>query len=407
MPKSTWMEVFKTGTQTSSNGIIKTYSREDLDTMVSIYNEQKDHEAPLVIGHPKTEDEAYGWVKELKRVDDKLMAFVDCVADHIVESVERGSFRKVSIALYPSLLLRHVGLLGAAPPAVKGLAPITFADEDQKFEEYVFVNDEWRIPIVGRILRSLRDMWIEKFGKDEADKVLDNYDIELLSEAPRSTMLTFPSPPNDESIRVPPVGAITSTYSEKIQKEDIEMTKEEIQDVVKATVAEAMAGYTNQFSELTGKINDLASTVAANSLTEAEKVKQVIKDGKIKTFSETLKGLIKEGKVLPAEEEALATEYAEMLTMEDGLTFAEGQILFSDRFVGRLTSRPQIVTATKGPFANKSQAQENKIGTVPLEFSEIAEKVDPASLEIDTQIRAYAEEHKVSYEVAADHYCRS
>ena len=42
--------------------------------------------------------------------------------------VEKGRFNKRSAAFYPDGGLRHVGFLGASPPAVKGLNPVFKAD---------------------------------------------------------------------------------------------------------------------------------------------------------------------------------------------------------------------------------------------------------------------------------------
>ena len=134
--KKTWIEVFRTGTHKSQNGVEQTYTEAHLDMICKKYNEQSDHKAPLVIGHPQVDDPAYGWIEELKRVKDRLMAYVEPVSEKIITAVESGMFKRVSIALYADNLLRHVGLLGAAPPAVKGLAPVEFA-ADKEFEEYL------------------------------------------------------------------------------------------------------------------------------------------------------------------------------------------------------------------------------------------------------------------------------
>jgi hypothetical protein len=45
--------------------------------------------------------------------------------------VKRGLFKKRSISLYPDLTLRHIGFLGAMPPAIKGLADIKFRERGQ------------------------------------------------------------------------------------------------------------------------------------------------------------------------------------------------------------------------------------------------------------------------------------
>ena len=405
MPKNGWIEVFKEGEHTSSNGVKKTYTGEDLDHIAKTYNDQTEHNAPFVLGHPKTDDPAYGWVKELKHVGHKLMAFMDSVSDDVADAVARGEYKHVSIALYPNLLLRHVGLLGATPPAVKGLAPVTFA-EGEEFDEYVWVTDEWRVPIIGRLLRGIRDFVIEKFGLETADSVLPNYDLDTLTDRIPSTLLTIPTQPDpivpQESISVPPLGAITSTYSETNNKED-EMEKAEIQ----AMIDEALKGPIDQIAALAGQFAEAAKSIQelSTSLQTSTASAQATAEEKAKLlFSETIDALIKEGKVLPAEKDMLVEEYADMLKVEQGMEFAEGIDSYSVKMVNRLKNRPVLVTK-RATFAKPDAVDGDRTKLeVPTEFSEIANKVDPASVDLDTAIKAYAEEHKLSYEEAAAKY---
>lgn len=131
-----WIEIFQAGRHRDSAGNEKEYSGETLERIASMYNSRTEASeselAPLVKGHPKTNDPAYGWVERLARRGSKLVARLRDLAPEISADVANGRFRKVSIALYPDLMLRHVGLLGAAAPAVKGLKPLNF-DSSQGF----------------------------------------------------------------------------------------------------------------------------------------------------------------------------------------------------------------------------------------------------------------------------------
>jgi hypothetical protein len=68
-----WFEIFKAGTHQDSAGNERTWSEEDLDTIVSKYN-PAEHEAPIVIGHPTDNAPAWGWVEGLKREGTRLYA---------------------------------------------------------------------------------------------------------------------------------------------------------------------------------------------------------------------------------------------------------------------------------------------------------------------------------------------
>jgi len=122
-----WIQIFRAGKQTDSSGNERNFERGDLDRIVSSYDPRV-HEAPVVIGHPKENAPAFGWVESLKREGDILFARLKDLVPEFVDMVKKGLFKKRSIALNPDLSLRHVGFLGAMPPAVKGLEDIRFQE---------------------------------------------------------------------------------------------------------------------------------------------------------------------------------------------------------------------------------------------------------------------------------------
>ncbi len=140
-----WVQVFKSGRHTDSSGYVKEWSDVDLDLIVNKYNnqiEENKHDAPVVIGHPKTDAPAYAWVEALKKEGNILYAKFKDVNNDFKNMVKDKLFNKISIALYPDMLLRHVGFLGATPPAVKGLkAPefneIEFSNIDIEAKELI------------------------------------------------------------------------------------------------------------------------------------------------------------------------------------------------------------------------------------------------------------------------------
>lgn len=125
-----WFAIFKTGKHTDSAGNEKEWNESELDKIVDSYDPSK-HQAPIVIGHPKANAPAFGWIEKLKRVGDTLYALPSQLAQEFVEMVNKGLFKKRSISLYPDGTLRHVGFLGAQPPAVKGLPDVEFKEDEQ------------------------------------------------------------------------------------------------------------------------------------------------------------------------------------------------------------------------------------------------------------------------------------
>lgn len=133
------IEIFRAG----DYGDKGKYTASDLAAMAAAYDPKK-HEAPLVIGHPKLDAPAFGWVKSLKADGETLLANFHQVNPAFESAVKAGSFKKRSVAVARdsegNLQLRHVGFLGATPPEVKGLADVKFSSE--KFEEIEFSEEE-------------------------------------------------------------------------------------------------------------------------------------------------------------------------------------------------------------------------------------------------------------------------
>lgn len=133
------IHLFTAGTRPDMSGEMIRFSESDLAASAQAYNPAI-HEAPLVVGHPKHDDPAYGWVQALAFGDDGLTAVPHQVDPAFAEMYATGRFKKVSASFYrpyspnnpvPGVwYLRHVGFLGAQPPAVKGLRPAEFADGD-------------------------------------------------------------------------------------------------------------------------------------------------------------------------------------------------------------------------------------------------------------------------------------
>jgi len=128
-PFADWIDIFKAGRRTDSAGVTRDFSESDLDAIVA--NHSAADAAPAVVGHPKTNDPAFGWTAALRRVGDRLQAKFDKVAPEFSAAVAAGHYAKRSVRIAPDnkggWRLLHVGWLGAAPPAVDGLAALNYS----------------------------------------------------------------------------------------------------------------------------------------------------------------------------------------------------------------------------------------------------------------------------------------
>jgi len=130
--------VFATGKHMDMNGQVREWTESDLDRIISQYDPAT-HEAPAVIGHPMHNTPAWGWVTGLTRAGDTLYAEFGQLDPQFLDMLKAGRFKKRSISLYPDLSLKHVGFLGAAPPAVKGLPDYSFkkANVEETIIEFI------------------------------------------------------------------------------------------------------------------------------------------------------------------------------------------------------------------------------------------------------------------------------
>jgi hypothetical protein len=170
------IEIFRAGRHTAMSGETIAFSESDIAAVAGSYDPRL-HEAPVVIGHPADNAPAYGWVASVACKGQSLEAQVDQIDPAFAELVRAGRFKKVSASFYKpdspsnpkpgSWYLRHVGFLGAQPPAVKGLRDAAFAGAADEC-----VTVELGEPDVATLFTQLRGWMIEKFGQDEADKVL-------------------------------------------------------------------------------------------------------------------------------------------------------------------------------------------------------------------------------------------
>ena len=135
------IQVFRPGRHVDASGQALEFSAADLRATAAAYDPAV-HEAPLVVGHPTQNGPAYGWDAALAFAEPTatLDATPAQVEPQFAELVRAGRFKRVSASFYTpdspanpkpgAYYLRHVGFLGAQPPAVKGLRPAEFGEDE-------------------------------------------------------------------------------------------------------------------------------------------------------------------------------------------------------------------------------------------------------------------------------------
>ena len=181
-----WVEVFQAGRHVDSKGRDAEFSQADLDQMIANHALGA---APAVIGHPKDNGPAFAKVEEYKRDGDRLFAKFTDVHPGFDAGVVSGAYYNRSLSVYQDKKhgwrVRHVGWLGAAPPAIDGLEPLAFAADDADTFEFAAPGYSlvWGLESAVAMFRSLRDSVIEKDGIEAADKVAPQWRIDSIQES--------------------------------------------------------------------------------------------------------------------------------------------------------------------------------------------------------------------------------
>ncbi|MCF1446633.1 MULTISPECIES: peptidase [Rhizobium/Agrobacterium group] len=240
------INIFRSGNHTDSRGRQFAFSDADLQAVASQYDPAL-HHAPIVVGHPKDDHPAYGWVKSIAFKDGELVAEPEDIEPQFAELVKARRYRKVSASFYSpehpnnpvpgKYYLRHVGFLGAAAPAVKGLKAVEFTDDEDviEFEDAAPLRAAWAFEMIARTFRTLRESIIAEKGVEAADAVIPAWNVDALNEAAQQS--------RDQ---VPPVPVVS--YSENSSKNAEDPMDKEQQAALKAR-EDALAKQEADFAE--------------------------------------------------------------------------------------------------------------------------------------------------------------
>lgn len=366
-------EIFRAGTRTDANGNTVTITEADLAAAAQAYD-PKVHEAPIVVGHPKADAPAYGWVKSLGVQNGVLTADFAQVDEGFADLVKAGRYKKVSASFYPPTspnnpkpgiwTLRHVGFLGAQPPAVKGLSAISFAEG----EVYVEFAEDAHLQTAS-LLSRFRDWFISRFGLEEADKVLPDWQIEAIKElaaVPQTHVpaefAESPPPPENHENKETPMSLEQELAAEKAAREAAEKKAAESQAELK-------------------KLQDEQHTA--------------LRDGAHEKNAEFAEGLVKAGRLKPADKD-LVVKVLDFAEYPDDVTadFGEG-------------SKKQPLSAALRAFftavlPKQIQGGEMAKGETPSGLAaDFAEASDPEALSHHQRALALAAKEGIPYEEAA------
>ena len=181
--KQGWVAIFKPGKHRAMNGKEYEFTDADVAAIAAAYTPAV-HQSPAVIGHPSIDAPAYAWTDALEFDGAVLWARLKDVAANFSEWVKQGWYRNISASFYPpeqspvagKWYLKHVGFLGAAPPAVAGLPHAAFtARASVDFEEPMPIAQELEINEelnrFDEVMRLFWDhVWQIRYASDAPDR---------------------------------------------------------------------------------------------------------------------------------------------------------------------------------------------------------------------------------------------
>jgi len=352
------IEIFRAGRHTPMQGEPLEFREADLAASADAYDPAL-HEAPLVVGHPTTDAPAYGWVRALSAQGGSLLAQPDQLDAAFAEQVEAGRYKKVSASFYrpdapnnpkPGVYyLRHVGFLGAMPPAVKGLAPVQFAGGDEEFVTVEFGEEE-TAGILGRIvnmLRRVREWVIERDGRETADDLLPAWELDWAAEdATRVRVEAGPDPSFAER------NPHANHKKEKTVPKSVPASPEGVE--VKLDPASASADFAERLARLEAREAALAAQQRKADATRS------------------VDAAISSGRLTPAQAEGLV-DFMAALPEDSTVTFGEGdaaQAVSAQAYLQTFLARLPVQV----DFAERSAAKVGDEGIGGLTPDEVADR---------------------------------
>jgi len=355
------LEIFKAGKHTPMRGQTIEFSAADLMASARAYD-PVNHPAPLVVGHPKLDDPAYGWVQGLDFADPIMEATPGQVDPAFADLVNAGRYKRISASFFrpdapnnpvPGVwYLRHVGFLGATAPAVKGLKPACFAGSDEGVVEF----GSWTDRIELGLWRRIKNFLIGEKGQDAADQLIPEYELESLAHE------AYQPEPDMAG------GALSPAYADNTAQENI-MTPQDLA-VQKAALDQQATSFAEREKALTQRE---AAQRHADHVSFAD-------------------GLVTAGKLLPAQKDLTVAmlDFAAEVPAGSVVEFGEGDGKQSqpmaDALKAFLSAQPKIVDfgEAAGPEA---EAQTVNFAAAP------GYSVDAVGLALHNKALAYQAQH--------------
>ncbi|EIF5979073.1 peptidase [Salmonella enterica] len=371
------IHIFRAGTHTDMHGRQINFSDADLNEIAQSYNPAL-HEAPVVVGHPKTDAPSYAWVSGIKKDRDGLKAEPRDIDPQFAELVRKRRYSKVSASFYcpdspgnptpGKYYLRHVGFLGAQPPAIKGLKQVSFAEDEEGVVEFA----DWSLQTTASLFSRIRDFIISQFGIEKADSVVPDYMIDSLRDEAARTTATDTTPAFSDPVGIPAEDAI-----------------QPVAEKPAPTPPEEPAVDKELQAKLQKENDDLKCQIEERNKAEAQRVATERHNANV-AFADSL---VSDARLAPAGKGLVVAVLDALGGGDEPVSFSENgsEQPLVDAFKTQMKkARPLL------DFGEVATADNTDRSAIPAEFAE----ADPARLEMHTKAVALMKAENITYEAA-------
>lgn len=400
------VEIFKAGTFTDANGQEVSIDAAGLEKIAKEYNEKIKEDGnldvPVIKGHDTSSDNpAEGWVKKLYVEDDKLYADFD-INDDMAEQIKEEKYKKVSICIEQSddgFILKHIGLLGAAAPAVAGMQSISL-NEQQNKQQFIFTSSisQETLDLLNSLQKIEKDTRVseEEFNKIWS-KDTANYNIKNLIN-----FLTKEFTMDNENVK-----SFFNGLIEALNTLEIGLTEEQ-----KSSIQGIVNTYFNdhaselivevevkedkekeaEASEQQQQNNSFAKQLQEQVELYKAKVADVEKKLRFSEYQKQAEQLVQSGKIRPNSEK-------QFINMQE-LAYQNNITKEFNEFLNNSTFTRDLLVDNSQEFTQEQQSQATK-QRQELDFSAWAE-LNPQSYLVYNEVEDYAKKHNISFIQAYD-----
>jgi hypothetical protein len=281
------MAIGKVGKWTDKSSNEVKIDEKYLDEVVANTNPE---DVKFVIEHPKYNKIGFGKISSLKRVGELLFALPKEVNEDFKNAVNKGELpgRSMTIKKANKQLLDISFLPPEIDPAIDGLGAYSFSSalKDENLEVFILQaplpNDEshfaevdneriefaqieissYPFRTIKSMFRNIKDFFIEEFGLEKANKILDNWAIDEVGNAP-AVWEKKTSP------------YVTNSFSKNKKEEVMDLSKIDLSKVdpnIKAAIEALNAENQKLKTDYDSKVVELQSAQTTITKSEQEKI---------------------------------------------------------------------------------------------------------------------------------------